>query len=152
MHSVLMIVLIAAIVLFVLGGLLSSMGAGSVYEEIGKGGLSMDSDREQRADPAPDSQLARSERDAEIRQMLKARSERRVRQGAEPLDIQAELAALIDPGQSAARGENADIAREIRQLVIARNERRERQGQPPLDVDSEVARTLQELEAQSNRV
>jgi hypothetical protein len=152
MHSVLMIVLIAAIAFFVLGGLLSSMGAGSVYDQIGKGGLSMDTDHEQRADPAPDSQLARAERDAEIRQMLEARSERHVRQGSEPLDIDAELAALSDSGQSGAEGQNADIAREIRQLVIARNERRERQGQPPLDVDFEVARTLEALGPQSNRV
>ena len=146
MHSVLMIVLIAAIALFVLGGLLSSMGDGSVYDQIGKGGLSMDGGRPQ-ADPAPDSSLERAERDDEIRQMLKARSERRVRQGAEPLDIEAELMALTDSRRATGHGKNAEVTQEIRQLVIARNARRERQGQPPLDVEAEVARTLDELGA-----
>jgi hypothetical protein len=146
MHSVLMIVLIAAIALFVLGGLLSSMGAGSVYDQIGKGGLSMDGDAPQ-ADSAPGSSLAQAQRDDEIRQMLKARSERRVRQGAGPLDVEAELAALTDPGQAFGQDENAEVVQEIRQLVIARNARRERQGQPPLDVEAEVARTLDDLGA-----
>ena len=79
------------------------------------------------------------QREAEIRQMLEARSARRVRRGGEPLDVDAEFAALtrgaLDPG----------IAVEVRQLVEARNARRVRQGKEPLDVEAEVARRLREL-------
>jgi hypothetical protein len=149
MQGLLIVIIFLAIAVFVVAGLVSTLGNGSVYDQIGKGGLSMDhGGNTDRADPPPDSPLARSEREQEIRQMLQARSERRVRQGAEPLDIDAELAALIDPqssGVPAADGRDAGQAEEVRQLVIARNARRERQGQPPLDVESEVARTLDEL-------
>jgi hypothetical protein len=83
--------------------------------------------------------MAAGERDEEIRQMLEARNARRVRQGREPLDLEAEMAALarpaIDPG----------LAREVRDLVIARNARRARQGKEPLDVEAEVERRLREL-------
>ena len=71
--------------------------------------------------------------------MLQARNARRIRQGKEPLDMEAEMAALarpaIDPG----------LAGEIRQLVVARNARRARQGKEPLDVEAEVARRLRDL-------
>jgi hypothetical protein len=71
--------------------------------------------------------------------MLEARNARRIRQGKEPLDIEAEMAALsrpsFDPG----------LAEEVRQLVEARNARRLRQGKEPLDVEAEVARRLREL-------
>ena len=83
--------------------------------------------------------MAAGERDEEIRQMLQARNARRIRQGREPLDVEAELAALarpaIDPG----------LAGEIRDLVLARNARRARQGKEPLDVEAEVARRLRDL-------
>jgi hypothetical protein len=84
--------------------------------------------------------MAAGERDEEIRQMLEARNARRVRQGREPLDLEAEMAALarpaFDPG----------LAREVRDLVIARNARRARQGKEPLDVEAEVQRRLRDLE------
>jgi hypothetical protein len=83
--------------------------------------------------------MAAGERDEEIRQMLQARNARRIRQGKEPLDMEAEMAALarpaIDPG----------LAGEIRQLVVARNARRARQGKEPLDVEAEVERRLRDL-------
>jgi hypothetical protein len=78
-------------------------------------------------------------RDDEIRQMLEARNERRARRGQPPLDIEAELAALVRPSA------DPGLEGEVRELVIARNERRVRMGRPPLDVDAEVARQLREL-------
>ncbi len=87
----------------------------------------------------------RAEREAEIRQMLQARSARRVSRGEAPLDVDAEVAALLAEQPAAPPAHDAGIAEEVLQLVVARNERRERQGLEPLDIEAEVARTLAEL-------
>ena len=87
----------------------------------------------------------RTERETEIRQMLQARSARRVGRGEEPLDVDAEVAALLAEQPAAPPPHDAGIAEEVLQLVVARNERRERQGLQPLDIEAEVARTLTEL-------
>jgi hypothetical protein len=76
--------------------------------------------------------------------MLRARSDRLVRAGKPALDIDAEVARLLSPGEGAREHDPALVA-EVRQMVIARNERRLRQGEEPLDVEAEVARTLEEL-------
>jgi len=107
-------------------GLLTLRGRGDAYDGIGSGGLSLD-----RRPPARETAVVR---EAEIRQLLDARNERRARRGEAPLDVDAELARLTwpaaDPGLEA----------EVRALVVARNERRARRGQPPRDVEAEVAR------------
>jgi hypothetical protein len=77
----------------------------------------------------------------EIRQMLEAKSARRPARGEEPLDPEAELAAL----SQGPVGADAGLRDEVRQLVIARNERRSRQGKQPLDLDEEVERQLRSL-------
>jgi hypothetical protein len=77
----------------------------------------------------------------EIRQMLEAKSDRRVARGEPELDVDAELAALTRE----AGGADAGLRDEVRQLVVARNERRQRQGKPPLDVEAEVERQLRDL-------
>jgi hypothetical protein len=132
------VVLVVVVVLAAIVAVIAIAGSGRVYDQIGRGGLSLrdGSDRPARA-PVPG--VAAGERDEEIRQMLEARNARRLRQGRDPLDIDAEMAALrrptVDPG----------LALEIRQLVGARNARRVRQGKEPLDVEAEVARRLREL-------
>ena len=132
------IVIVVVVVIGAIVAVFTVAGSGRAYDEIGRGGLSLrdGSDRPAR-EPTP--AVAAGERDAEIRQMLEARSARRVRRGGEPLDVDAEFAALtrgdLDPG----------IAVEVRQLVEARNARRVRQGKEPLDVEAEVARRLREL-------
>ena len=78
--------------------------------------------------------------------MLGARSERLVRAGQPALDIDAEVARLLDPEPRRRRATTPALVEEVRQLVVARNERRVRQGLEPLDVEAEVARTLAELE------
>jgi succinate dehydrogenase/fumarate reductase flavoprotein subunit len=121
-------------------GTIALIGNRGLYDQIGRGGLSLNEDSERatgrRAAPVATSP---AERDEEIRQMLEARNDRRRRQGKEPLDIETELARLTapvaDPG----------LEDEVRQLVIARNMRRQRQGKEPLDVEQEVARQLREL-------
>jgi hypothetical protein len=121
------------------------LSRGSLYDQIGQGGLTREN--ELAAGPpaqAPDSPAGRAEREAEVRQMVAARSERLVRQGRGALDVDAEVARLLGPAVQPA-GPESGLAEEVRQLVVARNERRARQGLQALDVEAEVARTLREL-------
>jgi hypothetical protein len=115
------------------------IGRSRLYDQIGRGGLSLRDEDDRRPDPVAGSAAALRERDDEIRQMLVARNERRARRGDAPLDVEAELTRLTAPAVDPA------LAEEVRQLVIARNERRERAGKPPLDVEAEVSRQLREL-------
>ena len=130
------VVAVAAVIAVV-----AAAGTGAIYRQIGRGGFSLDRDDDHAAArrSGGGGAVSAAERDAEVRQMLGARNERRARQGKAPLDVEAELARLtapaVDPGLEA----------EVRQLVIARNERRERQGKAPLDVEAEVARQLRDL-------
>ena len=121
-------------------------GTDNLYDQIGQGGLSREGDSPGGPPaPPPDSPAGRAEQEAEVRQMLRARSERLVRSGQPALDIEAEVARLLAPAEGAG-GHDAALIEEVRQLVVARNERRVRQGLEPLDVESEVAHTLQELD------
>ena len=123
---------------------LVTRGSDSMYDQIGQGGLSKESDYSGASGAPVDSARASSEQEQEIRQMLRARSDRRVARGEPALDIDAEVARLLDDG---ARAEHDPaLLAEVRQLVQARNERRLRQGKQALDVDAEIARTLSELE------
>ena len=125
---------------------LVTRGKDSLYDQIGQGGLSRESDSPGGGGGASlDSPAAHAEREQEVRQLLRARSERLVRSGQPGLDIDAEVARLLAPEE--ARGQHdAGLVEEVRQMVVARNERRTRRGLEPLDVDSEVARTLEELD------
>jgi hypothetical protein len=128
-HDAFGIVILVVVIVGAIVAVITLAGTGRAYDDIGRGGMS--------SEPAP--QAESGAREAEIRQMLEARSARRVRRGEEPLDVDAELAALTrgapDPG----------LAVEVRQLVEARNARRVRRGEEPLDVEVEVARRLREL-------
>jgi hypothetical protein len=128
---VLLVVVIAAAIVAVITFALSP----KTYSQIGRGGLSLDQ-------PAAAEPATRAVRDDEIRQMLEARNDRRVRRGQEPLDIEAELAELV---RGASPATDPALVAEVRDLVIARNERRLRMGKEPLDVEAEVARQLREL-------
>ncbi len=119
-------------------------GSDSMYDQIGQGGMSRESDYTDGEGPIDSSPSARAEQELEVRQMLRARSDRLVRAGKPALDVDAEVARLLSPGEGEREHDPALVA-EVRQMVIARNERRLRQGEQPLDVDSEVARTLEEL-------
>jgi hypothetical protein len=152
-------VLFGSIALFVLLGVLSMLTRNNLYDQIGQGGLTLGDDRSaghgySESDDGLDGvggfAEPSAEREREIRQMLQARSDRLVRRGERPLDIDAELAKLegTDRFEAGALGDaphDSGLALEVRQLVVARNERRRRQGQAPLDVETEIARTLAEL-------
>ena len=128
--TVLIVIAIVAVVV----AAASYWGTGRIYSGLGReGGLDM------RREPAAPS--TGPEVQEEIRQMLEAKSDRRVARGEPELDVDAELAALTSPSPGADPG----LREEIRQLVVARNERRMRQGKEPLDVDAEIERQLREL-------
>jgi glutamate 5-kinase len=128
------IILIVVSVLAVLAAAVSYWGSGGIYSKLGSSDLEM-----RREEPT----ATAAETQEEIRQMLEAKSRRREARGEEPLDVEAELAALTagTPGS----GDPA-LREEVRQLVIARNERRLRQGKEPLDVEAEIDRQLRDLE------
>ncbi|HTR88893.1 MAG TPA: hypothetical protein VMG62_02140 [Solirubrobacteraceae bacterium] len=170
MESAFSVVVFGAVALSIVMSLVFLLGQGNVYDQIGEGSLT-GSNANGEADPGdttpetmplPGSQelqlpadtallgpsaRERHERELEIRQMVAARSERRVRRGEPPLDVDAEVARLtaVQPTSSPQRDEQ--LLQEVLQLVVARNERRERQGLHPLDIEAEVARTLAELGA-----
>jgi hypothetical protein len=126
-------ILIAVSVLAVLVAAVSYWGSGRIYSGLGRGDLELERDR-------PASQSSAAEAQEEIRQMLEAKSRRRVARGEEPLDVDAELAGLT------AGSADPALREEVRQLVIARNERRLRQGKEPLDVEAEIDRQLRDLQ------
>jgi hypothetical protein len=79
---------------------------------------------------------------AEARQMLEAKSYRRQQRGERPLDVEAEMARLLDSPLADSPGLDEQLRAEVRELVLARNERRMRNGQEPLEVEAEVERQL----------
>jgi hypothetical protein len=168
MQAIFPLVLFGSIALFVVVGLLSMLTRNNLYDQIGQGGLTLGEDPFGGGAPGEpegsggivgaggtgtsgvgSSLDDRAEREQEIRQMLQARSDRLVRQGQAPLDIDAELARLQPAVHVRADGSgshDAALTEEVRQLVVARNERRGRQGLQPIDVEAEVQRTLSELD------
>jgi hypothetical protein len=138
------IVLIAVSLVAVIAAAISFIGSGKIYRGLGRTGpFSLDGEDRPRG-PEPGSAAAQAEAREEMRQLLEAKSYRRVARGEAPLDIDAEMDTLMPP---AASSRDAGLREEVRQLVIARNERRMRRGEEPLDVEAEVDRQLRELGA-----
>jgi hypothetical protein len=138
--TVLLIVVIGGAVVAVF----TFLGTGKLYDQIGRGGLSLREDDDGRGGrlgggAPPSGAAAARERDDEIRQLLTARNARRAKRGEPPIDVDAELQRLTAPAIDPA------LRDEIRQLVVARNERRARAGKEPLDVDAEIERQVREL-------
>ncbi len=106
---------------------LVTRGSDSMYDQIGQGGISREGDHAGTGAVAPQEQAGHSEQELEIRQMLRARSDRRVSRGEQPLDIDAEVARLLADARGAGEHDPALVA-EVRQLVQARNERRAAPG------------------------
>ena len=137
------IVIIGISLLAIVVAVVASLASGGLYERIGRGGLSMDG-HEQTRGPKAGSAAAKAEADEEIRQLVEAKSARRVARGQAPLDVDAEIAALTQPAAPVVDDELRD---EVRQLVLARNRRLVRQGKEPLDVETEIERQLRDLGA-----
>jgi hypothetical protein len=123
------------------------MGARKALDEVGKGqfAVEFESDLPSRVTDS-DAEAGSASRDAEIRQLLEAKSYRQEARGEGPLDVDAELKRLLAEKPRQAQGIDRRLVEEVRQLVVARNERRVRQGKEPLDVEEEVERQLRELE------
>ena len=127
------IVIFVVVGVAIVAAVYAAVGSGALYKQIGRGGLSLDSDDDHPRQMAR--AVSQAVADEEIRQMLTAKNARREARGQEPLDIESELVRL----KAAAAGIDPELEAEIRSLVIARNERRQRQGKEPLDVEAEVA-------------
>ena len=115
--------------------------SGPAWRSIGKGPLSIEQElpppRVGGGEPPVDPEV----QEAEARQMLEARSFRRQRRGEPGLDVDAELARLLD-SPAVRPGIDEALRAEVRELVVARNERRMRAGEEPLDVEAEMKRML----------
>jgi hypothetical protein len=134
-------VIFGVVIVSALVAVLTLAGARKSYDQIGRGGLSINEDGIPRAGgggaPPP---VSREERDEEIRQLLRARNARHSATGTGGIvDVEAELARLTTPAIDAA------LREEIRELVVARNNRRVARGKEPLDVEAEVERQVREL-------
>jgi hypothetical protein len=123
---------------------ISLFGRSRLYDDIGRGGLSIGEDRELRprgGGARAGGASSAAEREEDIRQMLEARNARRAAKGRPTVDVDEELAQLTQP----AAASDPEILEEVRQLVEARNARRIARGQEPLDVEAEIARQLRDL-------
>jgi len=138
-------VIFGVVIVSALVAVLTLAGARKSYDQIGRGGLSINEDGIPRAGggggaPGAGGNVSREERDEEIRQLLRARNARHSATGTGGIvDVEAELARLTTPAIDAA------LREEIRELVVARNNRRVARGKEPLDVEAEVERQVREL-------
>ena len=123
--------------------IVSLFGRSRLYDDIGRGGLSIGEDRDMRprGAQAPAAGVTRAERDAEIRQMLEARNARRAAQGRETVDVEAELAELTQAGGGIGSGDPRGGPRARARPQLAPDRPRPQ----PLDEDAEVARQLRDL-------
>jgi hypothetical protein len=147
--TVLPLVVYGTTAVYLVSGILSMLTRPNLYDQVGQGGLSTASE-DRPGGRLPDRALglaaAEAERELEMRQMLSARSERLVRQGRAPLDVDAELQRLDRLAADRANARDEDLVEEVRHLTIVRNERRMRQGLPALDIEVEIERVLVELD------
>jgi hypothetical protein len=141
------VLILVVLVALPLGALAFAMGAGNALKQIGKGDFAIEQEMPQKGGSGPPPPVPAAVREEEIRQMVTARSYRRVARGEQALDVDAEVEKLLEPaGGSGGLGQDKDLRDEVRQLVVARNERRKRQGKKALDVEQEIERQLSELE------
>ncbi|HEX7059036.1 MAG TPA: hypothetical protein VF176_04225 [Solirubrobacterales bacterium] len=116
--------------------------SGPAWSRLGKGAFAIEQELPPTRSAGAPPPVDRAVQAAEVRQMLEAKSYRRRRRGEPPLDIEAEMARVLDVPTQTAPTIDEELRSEVRQLAIARNERRMRRGQAPLDVEAEVERQL----------
>jgi len=130
-----LVVVIGVSLLALVGAVVALAMSGGSYDHVGRGGLSIGEDSPPPRSPGG----SRADREAEIRQLLDARNARRAARGEAPVDVDAELAALVTPAA------DPELEAEVRAVVEARNTRRVARGEAPLDVEAEIARRLREM-------
>ena len=116
--------------------------SGGAWNEIGKGRFGVMHSMPAPRITGPPPPLDKAVQAAEARQMLEAKSYRRLQRGQAPVDVEAELERLLEPAAGAKPALDEELRDEVRILVIARNERRMRGGKEPLDVEAEVERQV----------
>jgi hypothetical protein len=140
---------LAAITLLILPiAAFSFIRSGAAWDEIGKGRFGVMHSMPAPRIGQPAQPLDKAVQAAEARQMLEAKSYRRLQRGEPPLDVEAEVALLLGSGPSVGSGKpdlDEKLRAEVRELVIARNERRMRAGKEPLDVEAEVERQVSDF-------
>jgi hypothetical protein len=120
--------------------------SGPLWQSVGKGPFAIEQELPRpSALSRPDPPVDRRLQETEARQMLEAKSYRRRRRGEAPLDVEAEVARLLESPGAAGPAIDEKLRAEVRQLVVARNERRMRRGGEPLEVEAEVERQLADL-------
>jgi hypothetical protein len=138
-------VIILIVVLAIPVAAIAFASSGTALKSLGKGPFAIERELPTHG-MAPPPPISPKMREAEVRQMLEAKSYRREARGESPLDVDAELAKLMEAPAGGGGGVDAELRAEVRALVMARNERRMRRGQPPLDVEEEIERQLRDLE------
>ena len=135
---------LAAFTLFVLPAIASStVDLGPTWESSGRGRLALEpmlSGGSLLLNP-PIPPVDRALQTTETRQLLEAKSYRRLQRGEPALDIEAELTRLLD-SQNSKPSLDEKLRAEVRVLVNAHNERLMRKGQEPLNVEKEIERQL----------
>ncbi len=140
-----MVILVVTLVVIPIAAI-AFASAGPALKRLGKGRWAIEQEMPAKKSLGPAGPVDRRVQEAEVRQMLEAKSYRRQQRGGEPLDVDAELKRLLAPPTRPSAGVDPELREEVRQLVVARNERRMRKGQEPLDVDAEIERQLADLE------
>jgi hypothetical protein len=142
-------ILIVIVVVVVPIAAIAFARSGAALKTLGKGQWAI----ERELPPSPGltnnaaAPVPRAVREAEIRQMVEAKSYRRQARGGSPLDVDAEVERLLSEAEaSPGTGIDRELREEVRQLVLARNERRMRRGEQPLNVEAEIQRQLRDLE------
>jgi hypothetical protein len=137
---------IAAITLFALPiAAVAFARSGPAWRGIGKGPFAIEQELPPTRMAQPQPPVDRALQETEARQMIEAKSYRRRRRGEAPLDVEAEVARLLDAPGAAGPGVDEKLREEVRQLVVAGNERRMRRREQPLDVEEETERQLEGL-------
>ena len=140
-----MVILLVTLVVIPIAAI-AFASSGPALKRLGKGRWAIEQEMPAKKSLGPAGPVDKRVQEAEVRQMLEAKSYRRQQRGGEPLDVDAELKRLLDTPTRPAAGVDPELREEVRQLVVARNERRMRKGQEPLDVDEEIERQLADLE------
>jgi hypothetical protein len=141
MQEALGIVIFVVVGVSVVIAVISLFGRSRLYDDIGRGGLSIGEDRDLRRSGGETAPVSAAEREEDIRQMLEARNAHRAAHGRPTVDVEEELAQLMRPSAAS----DPEILEEVRTLVEARNARRIARGQEPLDVEAEIERQLRDL-------
>jgi hypothetical protein len=120
--------------------------SGPLWQSLGKGRFAIEQELPPTRHPAASEPPVDRELQAtEARQMLEAKALRQRRRGEEPLDVESEVARLLEAPAAEPPAIDEKLREEVRQLVVARNERRMRHGEQPLDVEAETERQLADL-------